>query len=95
MHLNISGVHNISQCRGEILPKYQCKFKALREKEKFSRNQRVSKRDLLQTSFHSGAEDISTNSPSKNSRKVSGTPSAESNWVGYPVDENTELPMQR
>ena len=46
--------------------------------------------DLLQTLFHSYAETISTYFLSRKSRKLSGTSSAESNWVGYPVEENTE-----
>ena len=33
MHLTISGDHRISLCRGDILPKYQCNFKALKEKK--------------------------------------------------------------
>ena len=31
MHLNISGGHIISRCRGDIIPKYQCNLKALKE----------------------------------------------------------------
>ena len=33
MHLPRTGGHGISQCRGEILPKYQRQFKALKEKK--------------------------------------------------------------
>ena len=50
----------------------------------------VSKRDLLQTSVHSDAETISTDLFSRKRRKVSVTSSAESNWVGYPVEENNK-----
>ena len=50
----------------------------------------VSKMDLLQTSIHSDAEAISTYLLSRKNRKVSGTSSAESNWVGYPAKENIE-----
>ena len=87
MHLIISGVHIISRCRGEILYKYQRHFKELKEKKEVLRNQIVSKRDLLQTMFHSDAEDISTNLLSSKGRKISSTSSAESNWVGYQVEE--------
>ena len=52
------------------------------------RNQRVSKRDLLQTSIHSGEKAISTDFLSIKSRKVYGNSSDEYNWVGYPVEEN-------
>ena len=45
---------------------------------------------LLQKLFHYDAEAISTYLLSRNKRKVSGTSSAESNWVGYPVGENIE-----
>ena len=55
-----------------------------------SRNQRVPKRDMLQTLVHSDAEAISIYLLSRKSRKLSGTSSSESNWVGYPVEENTE-----
>ena len=48
----------------------------------------MSNRDLLQTLVHSDAEAISTALLSSKIRKVSGTSSAESNWVGYPVEEN-------
>ena len=51
-------------------------------------NQRVSKRDLLQTSIHYDAEAISTYLLSIKRRKVSGTSPDESNWVGYPVEDN-------
>ena len=44
--------------------------------------------DLLQTSVHYDAEAISTEFLSNKKRKVSGTSSDESNWVGYPVEEN-------
>ena len=33
MKLTILGDHKIARCRGEILPKYQCKFKELKEKK--------------------------------------------------------------
>ena len=46
--------------------------------------------DMLQTSVHYDAEAISTYLISRKSRKVSSTSSAESNWVGYPVEDNTE-----
>ena len=88
MHLTRSGGHSIDRCRGEILPKYQRQFKALKEKKEVSRNQRVSKRDILRTLVHFGTEDISTYFLSRKRRKVSGTSSAESNWVGYPVEDN-------
>ena len=45
---------------------------------------------MLQTSDHYYAEDISTYLLSRKRRKVSGTSSSESNWVGYPVEENIE-----
>ena len=32
MNLTRSGGHSIARCRGEILPKYQRQFKALKEK---------------------------------------------------------------
>ena len=41
VHLTISGGYRISKCRGEILPKYQHQFKALKEKKEVFRNQRV------------------------------------------------------
>ena len=47
MHLTRSGGHRISRCRGNILPKYQLQFKALKEKTEVSRNQRVENRGLL------------------------------------------------
>ena len=49
MHLTRSGGHSIAQLRGEILSKDQRQFKVLKEKKQLFRNQRVSKRDLLQT----------------------------------------------
>ena len=90
IHLTRSGGHSISRCRGDIIPKYQRQFKSLKETRELSRNKRVASRGLLQTFFHSGAEDISTDMISRENRKVSGTSSFESNWVGYPVEENTE-----
>ena len=45
---------------------------------------------MLQTSVHSDAESISTDLISRKKRKVSGTSSAESNWVGNPVEDNIE-----
>ena len=45
---------------------------------------------MLQTSVHSDAEAISTDFLLRKRRKLSGTSSAESNWVGYPVEENIE-----
>ena len=45
---------------------------------------------MLQILVHSDAETISTYFLSRKRRKVSGTSSAESNWVGYPVEENIE-----
>ena len=80
--MNRSGSHIIAQCRGDILPKYQHKFKSLKEKNEVSRNQRVSKRDMMQTLVHSDAKAISTYFLSKNKRKVYGISSAESNCVG-------------
>ena len=44
----------------------------------------------MQTSVHYDAEAISTDLISRKRRNVSGTSSAESNWVGYPVEDNTE-----
>ena len=46
--------------------------------------------DMLQTLVHSDTESISTYLLSRKRIKVSGTSSAESNWVVYPVDENIE-----
>ena len=46
--------------------------------------------DPLQTSVHSDAEAIPTYFISKKMRKVSGTSYFESNWVGYPVEDNTK-----
>ena len=45
---------------------------------------------MLQTSVHSDAETILTDFFPRKWRKVCGTSSAESNWVGYPVEENIE-----
>ena len=45
---------------------------------------------MLQTSVYSDAEAISTDFFSRKIIKVSVTSSAESNWVGYPVEENIE-----
>ena len=58
VQLTISGGRRTSRCRGEILSKYQRKFKALKENKYFLRNQRVQKRDLLQKLVHSDAEAI-------------------------------------
>ena len=44
----------------------------------------------MQTLVHSDAEAISTDFFSKKRRNISGNSSAESNWVGYPVEENTK-----
>ena len=44
----------------------------------------------MQTSIHSDAEAISTYLLSSKSRKIYGNSSAESHWVGYPVEENIE-----
>ena len=44
----------------------------------------------MQTSVHSDAEAISTYLLSRKRIKVYGTSSVESNWVGYPVEENIE-----
>ena len=44
----------------------------------------------MQTFVHSDAEAISTYFLSRKRIKVSGTSSAESNWVGYRVEENIE-----
>ena len=88
MRLTRSGGHRISRCRVDILPKYQRQLKALKEKNEIFRNQRVSKRYMLQTLVHSNAEAISIYLLLKKRRKVSGTSSAESNWVGYPAEEN-------
>ena len=60
------------------------------KKNEFFRDLRVSKRDLLHTSVHSDAEAISTHLVSSKRRKLSGTSSAELNWVGFPVEENIE-----
>ena len=88
MHMTRSGGHIITRYRGEIIPKYQRQFKALKHKKEVLRNQRVSKRDMLQTSVHSDAEAISIDLISRKSRNVSGTSSAEYNWFGYPVEDN-------
>ena len=90
MHLTISGGQIIYRGRFEILPKYQRQFKELKEKKEVLRNQGVSKMDLLQTSVHSDAEAVSTDFLSRKGRKLFGTSSAESNWVGYPVEEKVE-----
>ena len=50
----------------------------------------VSKRGLFQISVYSDAEAISTYLISSKSRNLYGTSSTESNWVGYPVEENIE-----
>ena len=88
MHLTRSGSHIIALCIGDIIPKYQRHFKALKENREVSRNQRASKIYLLQTSVHSDAEAISTDFLSSKRRNLSGTFSSESNWVGYPVEDN-------
>ena len=44
----------------------------------------------MQTLVYSDIEAISTNLISRKMRKVFGTSSAGSNWVGYPVEENIE-----
>ena len=77
MKLTSSGSHSISRCRGETLPKYQRRLKVLKEKKEVSRNQRVSKRGLLQTLVHSDAEAILTDFLSRKGRKVYGNFSAE------------------
>ena len=43
---------------------------------------------MLQTSGNSDAENISKGFLSRKTGKVSGTYSAEPNWVGYPVEYN-------
>ena len=43
---------------------------------------------MWQILVHSDAEAISTYFLSRKRVKVSGTSSDESNWVGYPVEEN-------
>ena len=45
---------------------------------------------MLQKSVNSDVDAISTYLLSRKRRKVSGTSSAESNWVGYPVEEKIE-----
>ena len=45
---------------------------------------------MLQTSVHSDAEAISTDFLSRKIIKVSVTSSTESNWTGFPVEENIE-----
>ena len=90
MHLTRSCCHSTSQYRGDILPKYQRLLKASKEKKEVLMNQRVSKRNLLQTSVHYDAEAISIYSLSSKWRKVSVAYSAESNWFGYSVEENTK-----
>ena len=44
----------------------------------------------MQTSVHSDAEAISIDLLLRKSRKVFGTSSSESNWVGYPFEYNIE-----
>ena len=44
--------------------------------------------DMLQIVVHSDAEAISTHLLSRKSTKVSGTYSARSNLVGYPIEED-------
>ena len=51
-------------------------------------NQRVSRMDMLQTLVHSDAEAKSTYFFSRKKRKVSGTSYAESNSVGYQIEDN-------
>ena len=53
-------------------------------------NQRVFKRDVLQTLIHSDAEAISTDLISSKRKNVYSTSSDESNWARYPVEENIE-----
>ena len=83
IYLTISGRHRIDRHRGDILPKYQHHFKALKENKLVSIYKRVSNRDLLQTLVHSDEAAISTYLISSKRRKVSGTSSAESKlcWV--------------
>ena len=45
---------------------------------------------MLQILVHSDAEAISKDLLSRKRRNLSGTSSAESNWVGYPVEEKIE-----
>ena len=45
---------------------------------------------MLHTLMHSDAEAISAYLLSRKIRKVSGTSSVGSNWVGYPVEEKIE-----
>ena len=79
MQLTRSGGHRISRCRGEILPKYQRQFKALKENKEVLRNQRVSNRDMLQAVVHSDVDVIPTDMLSRKRRNLSSTFSAESN----------------
>ena len=46
--------------------------------------------DMLQKLVHSDAEAIPTDLLSRKRIKVSGTYSAESNWVGHTAEENIE-----
>ena len=87
MHLTTAIGHKISRCRGEILPKYQCHFKALK---KSLRNQSLPNTDMLQTLDYSCAEARSKYFLLGNRRKVYGTSFDESNWVGYPIEVNIE-----
>ena len=89
-HLTKSGGHSISRCIGEIIPKHQRHFKALKERNEVSRNRRISNMNIFHTVVHSVAEAISIDLLSRKIRKVSGTYSSESNQVGYPVEENIE-----
>ena len=45
---------------------------------------------MLHTVVYSVAEAISTDFPSRKITNLFGTSSAESNWVGYPIEENIE-----
>ena len=46
--------------------------------------------DLLQTVVRSDAETVSTYFLSRKRGKLSVTYSVESNWIGYPIEENIE-----
>ena len=88
MHLTRSGVHIIARFRGDIIPKYQHQFKALKEEKEVSMNRRVSNRDMFQTVVNYDAEVISKYFLLRKRIKVSVYSSAESNWFGHPIEEN-------
>ena len=82
MHLTRSGDHSITRCRGDILPKYQRQFKALKEKKNYLGIKGYQKGICCRKRL------ILTDLFSIKRRKVSVTSSSESNWVGYQVEEN-------